>query len=97
MPTELAHDESFTVIQSYVFRENAAWFVSTINRASSATLGWGRRYHETLVWAWDPKTRGREQLLWSGEDIVGAITTHVAVCRRLYETGNPEEHTDADD
>jgi len=42
----------------------------------------------------DSMTHGRLALIWQGEAVRGSLRTHEAVCRRLYETGSPEEPED---
>lgn len=54
---ELQPDEKF--LQSYVYSEFGAFFVSTIYRQSSST--YGGMFYETLAWKIDPKTNIREQ------------------------------------
>ena len=82
--------DASTVIQSYVHRDGAAWFVSTIDRESSAALAPDAHYHETLVWTWDPTTRERGALIHMGADVRGSLREHHAICTCLYETGSPE-------
>ena len=68
------------------------WFsVSTIDRASSAALAYGRRYSETIVWEWDQKTRERGRMLWQGSGSEGCIRTHQATVERIHATGSPDE------
>lgn len=74
---------SRTVIQSYVFQQGTerAYFVSTIDRESSAALAYGARYLETMVWRWENKTR--TDLIYSGE----GSTEHFRVCKHLMVHG----------
>lgn len=70
------------LIQSYV---RGAYLVSTIRRQCSAVPAalW---YYETIVWAWDAKTRERgEQLQMhdSGNYAKGALISHADICETL--------------
>lgn len=78
-------------IQSYVFLNNKAYFVSTINRQCSSPLAPDHVYAETLVWEWHPVSKTRGPLVWQGEDVFNNINTHIAVCQRIYATGLPDE------
>ena len=72
------------VIQSYVFSGDQCFFVSTIERDSSAMLAPGR-YNETLVWEYFPDKRERGKLLYEGEDLSGYIDTHQDYCKKLFK------------
>jgi hypothetical protein len=80
-----------TLIQSYVFLNDKAYFVSTINRECSSPAAYGQMYAETLVWMWNPETKERGPMVWQGEDVFNNIRTHVEVCQRIYATGLPDE------
>ncbi|NCC60006.1 MAG: hypothetical protein EOM12_03515 [Verrucomicrobiae bacterium] len=72
------------IIQSYVFKDNQAWFVSTIERNYDTYEG-SVRGPETMVWEWDPDTRKRgDSIVYQGED---GIDGHLRVCRSLHEHG----------
>lgn len=75
------------LIQTYVWHEGKAFFVSTINRASSAAAAYGMTYAETMVWAWNPETRKTERMLGQDEDCHGSIRTHQMIVERLHRTG----------
>lgn len=76
--------DSKKCIQSYVYVGDKRYFVSTIERDSSAELGPADRYNETLVF--DCPERGEEaKLLSQHEDVSGYIDTHFDVCQRLFD------------
>ena len=79
------------LIKSYVWHEGKCFFVSTIDRDSSA-LGGPGRYAETMVWTfdWDNNTRGGEYLFSDGGG-KGYIGKHLKLCQRIYDTGMCEE------
>lgn len=79
------------IASSYVFNGPNCFNVSTANRESSAALSSGHIYAETLVWECDYSTGKRGKLVWSGSGIRGSIKTHLDVCKRIHETGDPEE------
>ncbi len=80
------------LIQSYVWHEGRVFFVSTINRESSAMHAPGI-YAETMVW--ECKTtapyRRMNRILYQGEDAMGSIHEHLSVCVRLATTGKADE------
>lgn len=76
-----------TVAQTYVWHGDKAFFVSTIDRESSAALAHGMVYAETMVWNWNPETRERGSLIGQDEDCEGSIRTHQMVVDRLHRTG----------
>lgn len=75
-----------TLCQSYVRHETSYWFVSTINRESSAMLG-SRMYAETIVWAWNPETKLKEKLVHMDSDDEGEISTHQSVVEKIHKSG----------
>ena len=79
------------VMQSYVWHEGKCFFVSTIDRESSAEMAYGGRYAETMAWECNPETRERGALVVQDEDAEGEIRTHVAVCQKLRVTGSMED------
>jgi hypothetical protein len=78
---------SQTLIQSYVWYGDACFFVSTINRESSAALAQGAVYAETMVWRYDYVERERGEFLGQAEGANGSIRMHLDVCRCIYESG----------
>lgn len=80
---------SETLIQSYVWHKSNCFFVSTIDRDSSALAGPGR-YAETLVWEYDYEEHERGQIVGQDEGVEGSIRTHLVIVQRLYETGQVE-------
>lgn len=74
------------VIKSYVFHGDKCFFVSTIERDSSAMLG-PRRFNETMVWHYDWSTAERGSLFHQDEAPCGSIRTHNYVCEQLHEDG----------
>ncbi len=77
------------IIQSYVFGDNQAWFISTINREYDIPAAGGTIHGtETLVWEWSPATRRCGKLIDMTE---GAINEHLEICKALRETGKIPE------
>jgi hypothetical protein len=76
------------LIRSYVWHEGQCFYVSTIDRDSSAMLG-PRRFAETIVWKFDfdANVRGEQMSMHSG--LEGSVFTHLKVCGCLHETGSP--------
>jgi hypothetical protein len=69
------------VIQSHVWHGDHCYFVSTIDRESSAALAYGARYWETLVWRWEGGER--TDLLHQAE----GRRAHFNICQQLIEHG----------
>lgn len=80
-------------MKSYVWHGEDCFFVSTINRDSSAP--YGTRYAETLVWLfdWERQERLPGLLLQGDSSHEGGITGHIATCEKLHKYGAdwPEE------
>jgi hypothetical protein len=80
------------VIKSYVWHKGRCFFVSTIERDSSAMLDPGR-YNETLVWDYDWDGRTSKSLMYQRDCVRGSIRRHLAVCQELFDKGEltPED------
>lgn len=77
------------VMKSYVWHGEKCFFVSTIERESSAMLC-PIRYNETIVWTYDWHKAQRLDLIHQGEDGARSIHTHISICESLFATGLPE-------
>ena len=75
------------LIQSYVWYDDKCFFVSTSNRKSSAMLGVGNFYAETLVWEFNVISKERGNLIGEYEGYEGTISNHLEICENLYKTG----------
>lgn len=85
---------SSDIIKSYVSHCDRHFFVSTIDRASSAYDG-PARYNETIVWEWNYRTRERGELLWQAGDSSGSLHEHFRICEAYHRTGcAPQEVTE---
>ena len=83
---DIEYEAPVTLMQTYVFHGKKAWFVSTIDRRSSAQLN-PCMYAETLIFEWDKDTRERGEMVFQDEDGEGMIGTHMRICKILFETG----------
>ena len=83
-----------TLAQTLVWHGNKGFFVSTINKKTSAMLSYGRIYSETLVWEWDSIAKKRGDLI--GQDTHGedCLYAHFNMVQRLFDTGKCEEPDD---
>ena len=83
-----------TLAQTNVWHGNKGFFVSTINKKTSAMLSYGRIYSETLVWEWDSIAKKRGDLI--GQDTHGedCLFAHFNMVQRLFDTGKCEEPDD---
>lgn len=78
------------LIQTHCFTDHGAFFVSTINRDSSAMEAYGRRYAETIVWQWDEEKRERGSIVGMGESGEFSIRRHQDIVACLYKHGTVE-------
>lgn len=76
------------LIKSYVWFGDECFYVSTINRDSSAMTG-PRRFAETIVWKWAKNER--EEMVYMDEGAEDSIRTHLDLCLRIHLTGRAEE------
>ena len=77
------------IIQSYVWHNGKRYFVSTIERDSSA-IEYPHRYNETIVWEWDDLESARGEILLMDEDIRGSIKKHMDICNNIHNNGISE-------
>lgn len=82
------------LIQSYVWHGDKCFFVSTIDRESSAALAYGGMYAETMVWAYDYAKGERGNFKGQAEGVEGSIRTHLMMCERLHKIGCTDEPDD---
>lgn len=77
-----------TIAQTYVAHNGRWFFVSTINRESSAMIEppvpW---YAETLAWEWNPDTKERGEIVGQDEAPSGCIYAHQRMVESLFQTG----------
>lgn len=75
--------------QTYVYKDDKVYFVSTIDRESSSI--YGGRYAETMVWEVDPKTNAKLHdlgILYMDEAFEGSIRVHQGTVVKIYEHGD---------
>jgi len=73
--------------KDFIAYKEKHFFVSTINRRSSAALAYGGLYAETMAWEWNPATNTRGSCVGqdaSGED---SLMAHKRVCENLRTHG----------
>ena len=80
------------IIQSYVWHDGKCFFVSTINRESSA-IG-GGTYAETMVFEWDAQERKRGKIVAQDQGSTNSIYAHQNVCKLIHETGKTSADED---
>ena len=83
------------LIQSYVYCDDKAFFVSTINRESSAMETPGATYAETMVWEWFPEGPERGAVVHIASAPTDSIRKHLDICDHLYKGGTFESEVDA--
>ena len=83
-----------TLAQTHVWNGEKGFFVSTINRPSSAALAYGRIYSETMVWEWNRETKQRGNLIGQDEHCKDSLFAHQRMVQRLFDTGKCEEPDD---
>ena len=77
------------VVKTYVWHKEKCFFVSTIERESSAAYSLSR-YNETMVWEYNWDKRERGNILFQDGGPRGQIHFHNIIVQRLFDTGNPE-------
>lgn len=80
------HPTDDRVAKTYVWYKGVCYFVSTIERESSAMLG-PRRFNETFVWLYDWAAHTRGSQVLERDDMAGSIRTHLRVVERLHKGG----------
>lgn len=75
------------IIKTYIWHLDKCFFVSTIERTSSALNDPGPRYNETMVWEWDWNSNTRGDLLGQFECRKGSIQKHQDVVGALFTQG----------
>ena len=83
-----------TLAQTYVWHSGEGFYVSTINRRSSAALSYGRIYSETMVWEWNRETKKRGDIIGQDEHCEDSLFAHQRMVQRLFDTGKCEESDD---
>lgn len=80
------------VIKSYVWHGEDCFFVSTIERDSSAAADPGR-YNETIVWRYDWDKGKTAAMIYQRDCVRRSIGQHLKICQELFDTGElkPEE------
>ncbi len=83
MTTDYRADEP--KLKSYVWHDEKCYFVSTIERDSSAAY-YPMRYFETLVWEYDWQTTERGEIVghYGNGD---AFRQHMKACEDFYRNG----------
>lgn len=73
-----------------IWHGGKCYLVSTINRESSAE--YGGVFAETLVWEWDSANnkRARDTILLQDEGPANSISTHLAICEKIFSEGIKE-------
>ena len=81
-------------LKSYIWHDGQCFFVSTIDRDSSAcTGGPPARFMETIAWENDWAKRERGDMVAMSGDGPG-FSQHMEMCRQLYLTGKFTEDGD---
>lgn len=75
------------MIHSYVSHGDDDFFVSTIERDSSAALDPPPRFYETIVWEFDWKKNKRGAQVGYAGDNISWSRTHFKICESLHDTG----------
>lgn len=84
------------VAKTHIWGGGRCYFVSTIDRESSAPDG--DRYAETLVWEFDYEARERGALMpWTEAASEGSISGHQRMVERIRETGSGAGDDEFDD
>lgn len=77
------------IAKTYVWHGARCFFVSTINRDSSAQMDVSR-YAETMVWEYDYRAVVRGKCIFQGDAAKDSIFLHQKTVENLYHKGTPE-------
>lgn len=80
------------VMKSYVWHGDQCFFVSTIERTSSAAAD-PSRFNETMVWTYDWDKRERGGVVHQDADSKGSIRIHMKVCQDFFTHGKGNDET----
>lgn len=78
---------STPIAQTYLYVGAKCYFVSTIDRQSSATLAYVATYAETMAWEFDTTTKQRGRLVMQDEASTGSLFGHVRVMEAITKEG----------
>ena len=82
-------------LKSYVWHKDQCYFISTIERDSSAMVGPpSPRFHETIAWEYDWNSIERGKMI-AQEGAGGAFEQHYWVCKQLFTHGEIRDDWDA--
>ena len=73
--------------KSFISCNGKHYFVSTINRESSAVLAHGDLYAETIAWEWNPETNTRGEQAKQDESCMDSLEGHKRVMDFIYHGG----------
>lgn len=79
------------VMKSYVWHGGKCFFVSTMERESSAAILPSPRYNETMVWEYDWDKAERGEIIAQQGAPMGSIGLHIALCVQLHNNGHIPE------
>lgn len=74
------------VIKTYVWHDGKCFFVSTIERDSSAAGG-PQRYNETIVWEFDWEKNERRLMVFQTSCAPGSIVAHQRTVEAIHDVG----------
>lgn len=85
---------SETLKQDIVTHGDKQFFVSTINRESSAELSYRQIYAETLVWEWHADREGNDErgkIVGQDEAAKDSLLGHNRMCKQFTEHGKESD------
>lgn len=89
MSNEFVEDKQ--VIKTFVYHGEKCFYVSTINRPSSAAAAYGHIYAETIVWDYDWPKQIRGEIIYQDEAPAGSISKHQWIVECFHQDGKVEE------
>jgi len=81
-------------LTSYVWHKGQCYFVSTIERDSSANVPPVPRFMETIAWEYDWDARQRGSMV-ATEGSGSAVSQHFEMCQQLHRNGCYESKDDS--
>ena len=73
--------------KSFISTNDKHYFISTINRESSAMLAYGSIYAETIAWEWNSETNTRGEQVKQDSSCENSLEGHKRVIDFIYNGG----------
>lgn len=80
-------DDNQSIAKTTVWNKGECFYISTLNRESSAAISPPMRYNETIAWECDRSGSVRGAIVGMGEAPSGSLKTHQRIVKQLFDYG----------